>query len=80
MKIDLPYNIGDTLYRVYDNSIIVDTFKIENIMIAKDHITIFDDSCTMYDSELIGDVVFLSKVDAEKRIKELEKINEINNV
>lgn len=42
-------------------------------MIAKDHITIFDDSCTMYDSELIGEVVFLSKEDAEKRIKEPEK-------
>lgn len=72
----LPYKVGDTLYRVYDNHFIVDDYKIDTIMIAKDHVTVFDNSGTMYDSELIGDVVFLAHEEAEKHLKRSINKNE----
>lgn len=62
----------DTLYRIYDNHFIVDDYSIETIMIANDSITVFDNSGNMYDSELIGDVVFLTKEEAEKALERSE--------
>lgn len=65
----LPCKVGQPLYRIYDNYFIVDDFKIDKIMIAKDHITVFDDSGNMYDSEFIGEIVFLTSEEAEKALE-----------
>lgn len=69
-----PCNIGQTIYTRYGYS-----FKIEKIEILEDKKIIFrcgndgtDDYMAFYDFE-IGTEVFLTKEEAEKKLKELGK-------
>lgn len=69
--IELPCAVGDTIYRIgYPNK--VWKWEIAYVEIYEDEIVIVDDADNTFNAEDIGKEVFLTRADAEKKVRELE--------
>lgn len=71
--VELPCKLGDTVYRLakWDKGKIVE-FTVEEINIFSDEINIYDDSGNSIYKEDIGRTVFLTRKEAETRLKVLD--------
>lgn len=74
--IDLPCKIGDTVYFVLKNILEITKGKIKEIIINKYNDAIinvdFSYMCKQFDIKYVGKTVFLTKEEAEARLKELQ--------
>lgn len=71
---ELPCKAGDIVYRIwtYSNGGYVQDYTIVEIEIYEDEILLFDDSDNQIQITDIGKTVFLTKDQAEARLKELK--------
>ena len=72
-----PCKVGDTVYRFAHNKDrseykIVDFWEVVKIEIYEDEILIIDDSDNYITVESIGETVFLTKEEAEEKLKECD--------
>lgn len=74
---ELPCKAGDIVYRIwtYSNGGYVQDYTIVEIEIYEDEILLFDDSDNQIQITDIGKTVFLTKEQAEARLKELREEN-----
>ena len=68
----LPCKVGDTIYRCGDPIKKVYEWDIEHIEIFYDEIVFIDDSDNSFTVGDIGETVFLTREEAEARLKEVE--------
>ena len=72
LLLKLPCKVGDTIYRCGDPIKKAYEWDIEHIDIFYDEIVFIDDSDNSFTVDDIGKTVFLTREEAEKKLKELE--------
>ena len=67
-----PYKIGDTVYRIIAKSFVADYWHIAEIQINANEMIFIDNGGNYFIADDVGKKVFLTKEEAEAKLKECE--------